>query len=116
MSNQDIQKYDVNYSETGFFYKVAKYSKYLGKSILNKIFILYYVFKDKDTPDWIKAIIIGALGYFILPADLVPDLIPIAGFSDDIATLLGTVTAINSYIKPEHRYQAKFAASDIIND
>lgn len=58
-------------------------------------------------PPKAKAIIIGALGYFILPTDLIPDFLPGVGYGDDMSALaiaLGTVTA---YIKDEHKAKAR---------
>jgi uncharacterized membrane protein YkvA (DUF1232 family) len=67
---------------------------------------LFYCLKDRDTPTWARGIIVGALGYLILPADLIPDILPGAGYSDDwgaIVVALGTVAA---YIKDEHKTKA----------
>lgn len=116
MKEQQIDNYGKHYSDSGFFSKIAKYAKFLGKGVLTKIFTLYYVFKDKTTPDWAKATIAGTLGYLILPVDLIPDLIPIAGFSDDIATIFASVNIILSYIKPEHKYFADLSVRDIFNN
>ena len=49
------------------------------------------------TPVHLKALIIGAIGYIILPIDLIPDIIPIVGYSDDLASAAGIVLAVSAY-------------------
>lgn len=116
MKNDEIKNYQEHYTEKSFFSKIIKYGKFLGKGLLTKIILLYYVFKDKKTPDWVKTTIIGALGYFILPLDLIPDLVPIAGFSDDFATILSAVSIISSHITAEHKYMADITVRDIFEN
>jgi len=77
-----------------------------SRQTLLSALVLFYCLKDRDTPAWARGVIIGALGYLILPTDLVPDMIPGAGFGDDwgaIVVALGTVAA---YIKDEHKAKA----------
>jgi len=69
--------------------------------------VLFYAFKNSDTPVWAKTVIIGALGYLILPTDAVPDFIPVTGYSDDAATLATAILTIAGHIKEEHRKKAK---------
>lgn len=78
-----------------------------GRETLLSALVLFYCLKDHDTPAWARGVIIGALGYLILPTDLVPDMIPGAGYGDDwgaIVVALGTVAA---YIKDEHKEKAR---------
>lgn len=53
------------------------------------------------------SVIVGALGYFILPLDLIPDLVPLLGFSDDLAALVACVKALVSSITPKIKEKAK---------
>jgi uncharacterized membrane protein YkvA (DUF1232 family) len=115
MKDNQIKTYSKHYDSKSLFSKIIGFGKFLGKGIVGKILVLYYVFKDEQTPDWVKAIITGALGYLILPADLIPDLIPIAGFSDDIATIFASIQMISSYIKPEHKYFSKLTTDEIFD-
>jgi uncharacterized membrane protein YkvA (DUF1232 family) len=74
---------------------------------------LYYCMADPDTPLPVKASIAAALGYFILPVDAIPDLIPVVGYTDDAGVITGTLGLVNSYVTAEHRRQAKeFLARD----
>lgn len=69
--------------------------------------VLYYVATDPNTPAKDKAIIFAALGYFICPIDLVPDAIPIVGFSDDLTALASACMAVAKNITPEIKSRAK---------
>ena len=87
MEPKDLEKYQDNYSQEDLWDKLRKMAKKAGKEVVLKVLQLYYVLMDKNTPTKYKALIIGALGYFILPLDLIPDLIPLVGFTDDLAAI-----------------------------
>ncbi len=63
----------------------------------------YYCAFDRQTPRHVQATLLGALAYFILPFDVVPDLMPVLGFTDDAAVLATAFRMVASHIKPEHR-------------
>jgi uncharacterized membrane protein YkvA (DUF1232 family) len=95
------------YSGPALWRTLKKVAVSAGRKTLLSALILFYCLKDRDTPAWARGVIVGALGYLILPTDLVPDMIPGAGFGDDwgaIVVALGTVAA---YIKDEHKAKAK---------
>jgi uncharacterized membrane protein YkvA (DUF1232 family) len=69
----------------------------------------YYCAFDRDTPRHVQATLLGALAYFILPFDVVPDMLLGLGFTDDMAVLAGVVRLMAAYIKPEHREAARAA-------
>ena len=81
----DTAGYAGNYSDESFNHKVKRFGKKMGGKLLFNVYVLYYVLKSKDVPIKVKAEIIGALGYVIVPLDLIPDFIPVAGFADDLA-------------------------------
>ena len=62
---------------------------------------------DPATPLRAKATLIAALAYFILPADALPDIIPVLGFSDDVTVLAAAIAMIRNHMKPEHRERAR---------
>jgi uncharacterized membrane protein YkvA (DUF1232 family) len=68
---------------------------------------MYYALQDADTPAWAKAVIIGALGYFISPIDLIPDVTPVVGFVDDLGVLVGAAATVALHIKDEHTIRAQ---------
>ena len=59
------------------------------------------------TPMKAKGILVGALAYFILPFDVVPDFILGLGFTDDMAVLFAALNVIRTHLKPSHREQAR---------
>ena len=107
MLNNDIKKYKRSYGDNKFWNKVKKYAKSAGKGVLEKSITIYYTYKDEDTPTKIKTGILIALGYFISPIDTIPDFIAGIGYTDDLGILVTTIASIKTYIKPEHKKQAK---------
>lgn len=103
---QDIEQYQDNYSESGLFSKIGKVCKKAGMKVIYYVLLLYYVLMDPNTPMGNKTIIIGALGYFILPIDLIPDVIPIAGYADDLAALTACLETVKASITPSIRKKA----------
>lgn len=69
----------------------------------------YFCSVDPKTPLQVKAILAGALAYFVLPTDLVPDFIAAVGFGDDAAVLAAAIRSVLPYIKDEHRDKARQA-------
>src|SRR5882757_5693007 len=67
----------------------------------------YYCAFDRDTPLQVKAALFGALAYFVLPFDAIPDMLPILGFADDAAVLATALRLVAGHLRPEHREAAK---------
>lgn len=103
----DIQHNKNEYNEEKFLSKIGRFAGALGGGFITKAITLWYTLRDKDTPAWAKTIILGALGYFILPVDAIPDILPVVGFSDDLTALVSATAMIWSHIKPEHSQKAK---------
>ncbi|ASN04593.1 YkvA family protein [Virgibacillus necropolis] len=89
------QKY---FTENKFGSKMLNYAKLLGTKVAYYSFLLFYAFKSPNTPKSAKLTIAGALGYLILPVDLVPDFIPLVGITDDSAVILYALYRIYSHI------------------
>jgi len=69
----------------------------------------YYCALDRDTPRSVKAALFGALAYFVLPFDFIPDMLPVIGFADDAAVLATAIRMVVGHIKPAHRKAAQDA-------
>jgi uncharacterized membrane protein YkvA (DUF1232 family) len=69
----------------------------------------YYCAFDKQTPRHVQATLLGALAYFILPFDFIPDMLPVLGFTDDAAVLATAIRLVASHITSEHRDAARAA-------
>ena len=74
---------------------------------------LYYCMMAPGTPVWAKATIAGALGYFIFPLDVIPDIISPVGYTDDAGVFATAIIAVTAYIKEEHREMAKAKADGV---
>lgn len=94
------KKYDGHYSDSGFKQKVHSFPSSAGSKVLRQAMILYVLLKDKDVPNWIKVSIIGVLGYFIFPFDLIPDFL-LGGYLDDLALMAGLVGQLRVYTTSE---------------
>lgn len=80
---------------------------------MDEVVAAYYCALDNKTPLRAKAILLAALGYFVLPADAIPDFVFGVGFTDDVAVLTAAIAAVRAHITPAHRLVAREAlASD----
>jgi len=77
-----------------------------GRKTLLTALTLFFCLRDADTPKWAKRVIVGALGYFVLPTDLLPDALPMIGFADDFMALTAALATVAAYIKDEHKTRA----------
>ena len=69
----------------------------------------YYCAFDRQTPRHVQAALLGAIAYFILPFDFVPDMLPVLGFTDDAAVLATALRMVAGHITKEHRDAARAA-------
>jgi uncharacterized membrane protein YkvA (DUF1232 family) len=76
----------------------------------------YYCAFDRETPRHVQAALIGALAYFILPFDLVPDMLPLLGFTDDAAVLATALRLVAGHITPAHREAARRALAQGLSE
>ncbi len=98
--------YEAAYSKKSFREKVATFAPAAGKEVVRGALVLYHCLRDPNTPKWARARIMGALGYFIFPLDAIPDILPGAGYSDDLGVLALALASVVHHIKPEHKQQA----------
>ncbi|HEY6704446.1 MAG TPA: YkvA family protein [Xanthobacteraceae bacterium] len=73
----------------------------------------YYCAFDHATPMPVKVSLVGALAYFVLPFDALPDVFPLLGFTDDAAVLLTALRMVGAHMRPEHRDAARAALARI---
>ncbi len=69
----------------------------------------YYCAFDRNTPLQVKATLVAAIAYFVLPVDAIPDVLPIIGFTDDAAVLATAIKLVADHISPLHRDAARNA-------
>ena len=100
------QDYGKGYSQESLWDKIKNSAVSAGKVVLEPALVLYYCALDPDTPAWAKSVIVGALGYFIIPLDAIPDLSPGIGYTDDLGALASAVAIVAAHIKDEHKEKA----------
>jgi len=77
---------------------------------------LYFLIADKTIPMKVRLAFVAALGYFILPTDLVADFLPVIGYTDDMALLTFVIGNATNYISPEIKEKAETMRAAIIGD
>ncbi len=111
---KEIAPYDpVSYAqdtkrvEDGFWNKVRKT---LGRvPFVEEAVAAYFCATDRKTPLRVKAILIGALAYFVIPVDMIPDFIAALGFTDDAVVFYAALRTVAPHIQTRHRDQARRA-------
>jgi len=111
-SKVDTSKYSNEYSDSSFWEKVKKFASKAGSKVVYYALVLYYTLQSPDTPTWAKAVIIGALGYFIAPIDAIPDFTPVVGFADDLGVLVAAGATVAKCITPDIREEAKMKVEE----
>ena len=107
MELPDFMSYANRFSQSDFVEKISRIAKRAGVKLVYAALILYYTLQSDKVSKTDKAIIIGALGYMISPLDVIPDAIPIAGLTDDLAVLLYVLKKVWTDIDPAIMDQAK---------
>jgi len=69
----------------------------------------YYCALDRQTPITVRMTLWGALAYFIMPFDAIPDYLPLIGFADDAAAIATAIRMVAANMRPEHREAARRA-------
>lgn len=67
----------------------------------------YYCAMDRDTPTYVRGVLFGAVAYFLLPADMIPDILAPLGFTDDASVIAAALAAVGGNLQPRHRQQAR---------
>jgi uncharacterized membrane protein YkvA (DUF1232 family) len=101
-----FKKYAAYFNEHDLKSKIRHVAGKAGVCLVYDALILFYLLRDKNVPARNKMVMVAALGYFILPADLVADILPVLGFTDDIAFLSFAVASVSNYVTPEIKEKA----------
>lgn len=96
-----------HYEDARLWHKMRRYARRAGYELLEKALWLYYAAQRPDTPAWARATAYGALGYFILPMDTIPDWLLSVGLTDDLGALTLAVATLVEYIDDDVRRQAR---------
>ncbi len=104
---RDKMRRDQQRVEDGFWRKLRRHAGRLP--FIDQLLAAYFCAIDPRTPLQAKAILFGAIAYFVLPFDVIPDFIAGLGFTDDAAVLAAAVRSIFPHIRDDHRHRAKAA-------
>lgn len=80
---------------------------------MEEVVAAYFCALDERTPRRVRAMLLAALAYFVLPFDAIPDFLAVIGFTDDVAVLTAAITAIRPHIRKVHRVAARQALDEI---
>lgn len=108
---KDLERYTVYYNAEKLWKKIKRHAKKIGAKAVYYALVLYYALQSPKISKKDKMIIYGALGYLILPIDLLPDFLP-GGYTDDVAGLAIAIFKIARNITPEVRDKAKAKVGD----
>ncbi len=110
-TTEDFAGYARNFDEGKFKRLLPRLLARAGRSVVLKALYLYQALISSHTPAHLKALILGALGYLVLPFDLIPDFIVPLGFVDDAAALAACLVAVRQALTPAVRQRAEAAAN-----
>jgi len=102
-----FKKYNSEFSESGFWGKLSTFFRQIGMRTSYAALLLFYAYKRKETPTWAKNIVLGVLGYLISPIDLLPDLTPLIGYTDDLGVLGFGLVIIAGHVNMDVKIQAR---------
>jgi uncharacterized membrane protein YkvA (DUF1232 family) len=103
--------------ESGVFAEFWERIRAIGRKVpfAEDIVAAAYCASDPVTPARVKLLIVGALAYFVMPFDAIPDFLPLVGFTDDAAVIAATIAAIRMHMRDEHREKARdFLGAEIL--
>ena len=98
---------DAAYVEQGFWSKIRRLAGRVP--FVTDLVAAWYCAMDRATPHHVRAVLMGALAYFVVPVDVIPDFVAGLGFVDDATVLAAAVSAVAEHIKPHHVLRARRA-------
>ena len=107
INNINREDYAQYFNDSKLCKKLKKVAQKAGRKAVYYVLVLYYVSRDPSVPRSLKLKVLGALGYFILPLDFIPDVILALGFTDDLAALAWALFTMRKYITPEIERKAR---------
>ncbi|MBP5200397.1 MAG: DUF1232 domain-containing protein [Schwartzia sp.] len=116
IENADMEKYEKDFSEEGFWDKVTGKVKSAGLGLIYNALQLFYAAQNPSCPPHVKAGIYAALGYFILPLDLIPDFTPVVGYGDDVSAIGAAIVMAQMYIDDNVKQQARDKIQSLFGD
>ncbi|MEH7382678.1 DUF1232 domain-containing protein [Bacillus sp. JJ1533] len=111
-----MDEMEKHYSDDKFWEKLKKFALRAGHSVVYTALLLYYVLQKPNLPAKARVTILAALGYFIFPVDLIPDLAVGIGFTDDLGALGVALFQVAMHIDEDVKAKAKAKLVDWFGD
>lgn len=92
-------------SATSFFAKLKRALPHIP--FAEDALAAWYCARDTQTPAYVRGVLYGALAYFVLPSDVIPDVLIGLGYTDDASVLAAALATVSAHLRPEHREQAR---------
>ena len=99
---------------SGFWPKLRRVARRIP--FVDELLAAYYCAVDPKTPLQAKAVLMGALAYFVLPIDVIPDFIAGFGYTDDAAVLYAAIRSVAKYMTDDHRQRARETLARVLSD
>lgn len=107
-----MEEMEKHYSEEKFWTKLKKFAVKAGHSVVYTALLLYYTLQKPELPKKAKVTILAALGYFVLPLDLIPDFAVGIGYTDDLGALGVALIQVAMYIDDDVKQKARAKLAD----
>ena len=105
--NLNLDDYAQYFNDSKLWKKLSKVARKAGRKAVYYVLVLYYLSRDPAVPTKLKIRVLGALVYFILPLDFIPDALLGLGFTDDLAALAWALFTMKKHITPEIEEKAR---------
>ena len=109
-----VQKVNETRVQRGFWPKMRRTAARIP--FAGQVLSVWYAARDPDTPTAAKGIMLGALAYFVLPVDAIPDIFAGIGFTDDAAVIAALLATLGANIKRRHKDAAAEALKRLTDD
>ena len=100
--------------QRGFWPKIRRTAARIP--FANQALSVWFAARDPATPMAAKGLMLGALAYFVLPIDAIPDVFAGIGFTDDAAVFAALIATLGANIRPRHREDAEAALERMKQD
>ena len=112
-NSENLKKW---FSDNQINEKITKGAKKAGATIIYPVLLLYNLFKSPQTSAKDKMLIVAPLAYFVMPADLIPDVIPALGFADDGLAIIASIKTLAASITTEIQEQTKTLCENLLGE
>lgn len=113
---ENSEKLKKWFSDNQINEKITKVAKKAGATIIYPVLLLYNLFKSPQTSAKDKMLIVAPLAYFVMPADLIPDVIPALGFADDSLAIITSIKTLAASITTEIQEQTKALCENLLGE